>query len=271
MDIKHFFYTHPVFRYETFKTFMEGQGASRDASIHQALNYYRARGKIISIRRLLYAVQSEIEQTYVDPYLVAANAVSGAVISHHTALELHNLAYTTFQELTYLSHVNSKYFAFQQQLYRPVSFPKILCEKDHALFGVESIQRNNMTIQVTSVERTLVDVLDRPDLAGGWEEVIRSLEYLINFNPQHAIDYALLLNKANTIAKLGYFFEQRPKHLAIDNKYIIQLLPHIQKQPYYLDSNQKRKGQGAYVEKWRLIVPRYITEHGWEEPHANNI
>lgn len=31
-----------------------------------------------------------------------------------------------------------------------------------------------MELRVASLERTLVDVLDRPDLAGSWEEVWRS-------------------------------------------------------------------------------------------------
>ena len=42
--------------------------------------------------------------------------------------------------------------------------------------GVESHHRHDVDVRVTGYERTLVNVLDRPDLTGSWEEIWRSLE-----------------------------------------------------------------------------------------------
>ena len=39
-----------------------------------------------------------------------------------------------------------------------------------------------MTIKITSLERSIVDILDRPDLGGGWEEVWRSLDNVTLFD-----------------------------------------------------------------------------------------
>ena len=43
-------------------------------------------------------------------------------------------------------------------------------------FGVLTTERAGMSLRVTNLERTFVDVLDRPLFSGGWEEVWRSLE-----------------------------------------------------------------------------------------------
>lgn len=271
MNISTFFNNHPVFRYETFKAFMQERGINNEASIRQSLSYYHSKGKIIRVRRLLYVVAPQNQSQGYDPYLIASQATQEAVLAYHTALEIHGLAYSTFQELTYLTNLPSHGFTFDNQHYRPICQPKSLIETKQTLFGVEVIQRENSPIQVTSLERTLVDVLDRPNLAGGWEEVMRSLDHLVNFDPQKIVDYVLLLNKSGLVSKVGYFLEQLPKHLAVQPKYIDTLLRHIPKQPYYMDASQNKKSKGRYITKWKLIVPEYVADRKWEEPYVNSI
>lgn len=269
MNAKDFFDQHPIFRYETFKSFMKKNGTAREASIRQLLSYYHQKGKIIHIRRFLYGVAPLRSQQWIDPYLIAANATQDAVLAYHTALEIHNLAYTSFDELVYLTVTPGRGFSFQSQNYRPICHSKILINKKQTMFGVEIIEHEGMDIKVTTLERTIVDVLDRPDLAGGWEEVIRSLDHIVTFDAQKLIDYVLLLNKASLVAKIGYFLEQFPKHLSVAKEYLDQLLPYIPKNPYYMEPSLKGKGQGEYIAKWQLIVPNYIIKRAWEEPHVD--
>ncbi|MBS0357984.1 MAG: transcriptional regulator [Proteobacteria bacterium] len=270
MNAINFLNNHPVFRYETFKEFMQRQGTTREASVRRLLNYYHRTGKIARVRRLLYVVTPETQRDqWHDPYLIASQATQEAILAYHTALEIHGLAYSTFEELTYLTNLPSHGFIFENQHYRPICQSKILIKKNQILHGIETLQRGNIAIRVTSLERTLVDVLDRPDLSGGWEEVMRSLDHLVTFDIQKIIDYVLLLNKAGLISKVGYFLEQLPKHLAVDTKYIDILLPRIPKQPYYMDASQKTKSKNRYIAKWKLIVSEYIADRKWEEPHAD--
>ena len=53
-----------------------------------------------------------------------------------------------------------------------------------------------MNPNATSLERTLVDVLDRPDLTGSWEEIWRSLESIEFFDIEQIVEYVLLLENA---------------------------------------------------------------------------
>ncbi|OGA43455.1 MAG: hypothetical protein A3G24_12650 [Betaproteobacteria bacterium RIFCSPLOWO2_12_FULL_62_13] len=63
-------------------------------------------------------------------------------------------------------------------------------------------------MRATTLERTLVDVFARPDLAGGWEEIWRSLETVEFFDLDVVVQYVLLLENATTAAKVGFFLEQ---------------------------------------------------------------
>ena len=271
-EITSFFETHPIFRFEEFAQFMQAQGTERTASVRQLLSYYHKTGRLVHLRKSLYAVKpiSVAEQDFwIDPYLIAAKATLDAILGYHTALELHNLAYTTFEELIFLTVQAAKPFAYQSQRFRPVCFPQSLVVSDQTNNNVEVIQRQGVSIKVTTLERTIVDILERPDLGGGWEEVWRSLDHVLHFDPEKLIEYTLSLNNATTVAKVGFFLDQRPEHLKVDSSYIAKLLPHIPKQKHYLNRSQRTKGK--YIKKWHLIVPLEIIERQWEEPHADDV
>ena len=63
-------------------------------------------------------------------------------------------------------------------------------------------------LRVTSFERTLVDVFRRPNLAGSWEEIWRSLESIEFFDLDVVVAYAGILGNATTAARVGFYLEQ---------------------------------------------------------------
>ena len=62
-----------------------------------------------------------------------------------------------------------------------------------------------MAVSVTGLERTFVDVLNRPDLTGSWEEIWRSLESVEFFDLDKVAVYVDLFGNATTAAKVGFF------------------------------------------------------------------
>lgn len=269
MKLKCFFEAHPVFRYEEFSAFMTAAGTTRPESWRQQLSYHQKMGHLIHIRKFLYAVKPIFSQgDWVDPYLIASRATANAIIAYHTALELHGIAYTTFNEFTFLANRQASPFNYEGQHFRAVIQPKALISNEHINYGVEVMQRSGLSIKLTCLERTVVDVLERPDLGGGWEEIWRSLDNITQLDTKQLIEYALLLNNATTIAKVGYFLEQRPPHFTLEKTRLEKLLAHIPKQPHYMS---RESGKGKYIEKWQLIVPLAIINRTWEEPDVENI
>lgn len=270
MTIKSFFEEHPVFHYDEFATYMIATGVSRPESWRQQLSYHQKAGHLIHIRRFLYAVKPMFSQEqWVDPYLIASRVTADATIAYHTALELHGVAYTTFNEFTFLTTRRVLPFTYEGQRFRSIIQPKALMDQAMMEFGVDVIQRSGLTIKLTNLERTIVDVLDRPDLGGGWEEIWRSLDNITRLKVDQLVDYALSLQNATTIAKVGFFLEQRPTHFSLDEKHVERLLLYVSKQPHYM--NRDRQGEGKYIEKWQLIVPLEILNRTWEEPDVENI
>ncbi len=271
MKIKHFFETHPIFHYEEFVAFMAARGdSSRPEGWRQQLRYHQKAGHLIHIRKFLYAVKPMLSQDlWIDPYLLASKVTVGAILAYHTALELHGVAYTTFNEFTFLTNRQILPFTFEAQRFRAVRQPKMLVKGSKMECGVEVIKRSGMAIKLTCLERTIVDILDRPDLGGGWEEIWRSLDNVTRMDVDKLVEYALLLKNSTTIAKIGFFLEQRPAHFVPNKKPIEKLLHHIPKKPHYMSPGER--GEGVYVEKWRLIVPLSIINRTWEEPDVENI
>lgn len=269
MNLKSFLETHPVFRYEEFLAFMAAKGTSRPEGWRQHLSYHQKAGHLIHIRKFLYAVKPMISQEHwIDPYLIASRATADAIIAYHTALELHGIAYTTFNEFTILANRQTSSFDYDGQRFRAVLQPKALMNNAQTSYGMDVIQRGGLSIKLTCLERTIVDVLDRPDLGGGWEEIWRSFDNITQLNTARLVEYALLLNNATTIAKVGYFLEQRPSHFNLEKTYLEKLIARVPKQPHYMS---RELGEGKYIDKWQLIVPLAIINRTWEEPDVENI
>lgn len=138
---------------------------------------------------------------------------------------------------------------------------------DQETFGVQSIDRLGQPVFVTSLERTLVDVLDRPYLCGSWEEIWLSLEGIEYLDLDQVLKYALLLANSTTIAKLGFFLETHREALMIPEHYLEELRKHCPIKPHYMDriQNQPQK----MITKWNLVVPLSLINRSWEEPNAN--
>ena len=170
------------------------------------LSYHVKAGNLMRVRRGLFVVVppgASPESYAVDPYLVAAKLVDDAVIGY-SALAFYGKSYSVTHQFCVLTHSRSADILFREDAFRLVLFPKALRKKNQELFGVKTILHRGCQLRVTGFERTLVDILDRPDLSGGWEEVWRLLESVEYFDLDKVIEYALLLDNVTTIALLAF-------------------------------------------------------------------
>jgi predicted transcriptional regulator of viral defense system len=266
MKLNEFFTKHPVFTLDELDRFLTKRGTSNRITRNSLLSYYRKRGRVVSVRRGLYIVVpagSIPESTPVDPFLLAAKMTPDAVLAYHTALEFHGKAYSMYERFFYTSNRNSVPVRFRNYKFQCVSNPCILQEKGKEGIGVNVTERSGVELKVTGLERTFVDVLDRPDLSGSWEEIWRSLESVEFFDLDKVIAYTYLLKNATTAAKVGFFLEQHQESLAIEEKYLKQLENLHPRQPHYMERSKRKSG--TLVSRWNLVVPGQVLERVWSE------
>ena len=203
MSMKNFFATHPVFRRDEFDEYKKNSSYWTRKNL---LAYYCRQGRLRLIRRGVYAVIPDgvdSRDFQVDPYLLSFKSANDAFLSFHTALEGFGKSYSVFQRYTYGSIKAFHPFEFDGCRYESTSIPKRLIEAGQPYFAITTIDRDGLDLQVATLERTLVDLFDRPNLGGGWEEIYRSLESVEYFDLDVVVEYVHLLGKKTTAAKGG--------------------------------------------------------------------
>ena len=261
-----FFRKHPVFTATELTEHLSSLGHVGPRTQEALLAYYRKTGRLVRIRRGLYAVipaGADADSYPVDPFLIAANLTADAVLSHHTALEFHGRAYSIQKRLTYTASRPLPPLSFRSHVFRGTKVPQALIRAGNEQLGVTIAERAGLDLRVTSLERTLVDVLDRPDLSGSWEEIWRSLESVEFFDLDQVVEYALLLGNATTGAKVGFFLERNRDPLMVEDRYLKALREIRPRQPHYLDRAKRKSGRLVYG--WNLVVPREVLERTWAE------
>lgn len=266
MKLNKFFRQRPVFTKREFVEFLADEGTHNIRTQDSLLDYHTRTGRILRVRRGLYAVLeagADPAMYPVDPFLLAAKMTKDSVLAYHTALEFHGKAYSIYEHFFYLTGHAPRPVSFRSFRFRSVPFPKTLRAKKEEKFGVLESERAGISVRVTGLERTLVDVLDRPNLTGSWEEVWRSLESIEFFDLDQLIRYALLLENTTTVAKVGFFLDQHRETLMVEDNHLKPLQKFHPRQPHYFD-RAKRK-DGRLVKEWNLVVPAAILERSWAE------
>ncbi len=260
------FAQHPVFRVEEFVAAHAGEaGRSRQTSA-AVLKQHVAAGNLVRVRRGLYATVprgADGETAPIDPYLVAAHLHDDAAITYHTALQYHGRAYTSWSTFQVVSRVRAPTFDFRGARYVTVQAPASVRQDPDLGGGIALESHAGGQVLVTTLERTLVDVLDRPDLGGGWEEIWRSLEAVEFFDLDAVLTYVRRLGSALTAARVGLFLEQHREPLIVDDEHLNTLTRLAPRQPRYLDTSRER---GRLLPRWNLIVSERLLRRDWEEP-----
>jgi predicted transcriptional regulator of viral defense system len=265
--ITQFLATHPVFTTEQWADYLNEHGSQNPRTRQSLLQYHEKRGHIRRLRRGLYAsVPSGLEarNISIDPYLLASALADDAIIAYHTALMFHGRAYSTRNVFTYLTKQKDKRkLQYQGVIYRAVIHPPPLIRSGRESLGVQDVDRDGHNIRVTTLERTAVDVLDRPALTGGWEEVWRSLESIPYFDLNLLIEYTLALEKATIAAKVGFYLEQHNQTLMVDARSLERLRARRPKSPHYMSRNVRARAR--LIPQWNLVVPAEVVDRAWEE------
>nr|MBN1229585.1 transcriptional regulator [Anaerolineae bacterium] len=266
MKHNRFFRAHRVFTHREFLDHLDSQGNAGDRTDQSILAYYKKTGRLISLRQGLYATipSGADPNTYpVDPYLIATHLQPDAILSHHSALAFFGRAYSIQEMFIYTSNTPISTTRIRSRLYRGTRHPVSLCRHGRQTFDVQTVDHLGQWIQVTGLERAVVDMLNKPQLSGGLEEMWRSFEMIEILNTETVLTYVELLNNQTTSAKVGYVFEAHRDRWMIDEPVLNAVEALCPKQPRYWQRG-KREG-GELAARWNLIVPNNLANKRWED------
>jgi predicted transcriptional regulator of viral defense system len=261
-----YFATHPIFRLEDFAAAHQaGTSLKPSASLAIVKKHVQA-GNLLRVRRGVYVVVPRgltPDSVVVDPYVLATHLAPDAVVAYHGALQFHGKAHSLARRVPFLTATKARPFDFRGTEFFPVPVPRPLRALPDRGGGVVEKTRGGASVRVTTLERTLVDVLDSPRYGGGWEEIWRSLESVEFFDLDAVIDYAFKLASAVTVAKVGFYLEQHGEALMVEDQHLERLRARAPRHPMYLERGKREPGK--LLARWNLVVPERVVTRSWAE------
>ena len=179
-------------------------------------------------------------------YVIARALIQPApyYLSHDSALELHNML---TRPVTTVTITSSRRLNNRTVLKMPYRF---IYAKDENLWGFAPMWvANNEQVQVSDLERTILDGLARPDLCAGVSEVATGLWMRQDdLNWEKLVSYARKLNNHAVAKRLGYLLELYGIGLSA-----IDPLQSIIGASYAL-LDPLLPAEGAFLARWRLRI-----------------
>jgi predicted transcriptional regulator of viral defense system len=123
-------------------------------------------------------------------------------------------------------------------------------------FGFTRASIAGKSVNISDREKTIADCLDRPEYCGDITEAAKALRS-INLSYKKIVDYAIKMDNATILKRLGYLSEILKLDLGEGLKK--RMLKNISKGYSVLDPSVKTR-TGKYNEKWRLLVNRKIGD-----------
>jgi len=180
--------------------------------VRRLLSYLAGRGWLSRVCRGLYITvplgARDPAAWLADPWSVANKLFAPCYLGGWTALQHWELTDQIFRDVVVFTalEVKRKHRTVQGTTFRLRSLP---AEKH---FGTRAVWRDRARLLVSDPARTIVDVLDRPEVGGGIRHVAECLvEFLESRNRDDValVDYADRLGNRTVFKRLGFLVESK--------------------------------------------------------------
>lgn len=257
----------PLFRLEQLKPLANQQGLSQ-AHLRKLISDLAASGRINILKRGTYAVtNSPLFADEIHPFAVALALAQPAAISHWSALAQYG--FTTQMPVMIQASTSHKVITPEMrngQAFNPrnravwralgLEIEFIYVQPQH-FFGHQTIWVNRwQKIQITDPERTVLDLIARPDVFGGMRAAIDIFEEALpQISVSKLIEYTLQYNVVALMKRTGWLLEQ----LGIPAHETEPLQRHPVTSYYRLDS--QNPASPKYNAHWHIIENIKVAQH----------
>jgi predicted transcriptional regulator of viral defense system len=243
MAIKDYLNTHQVFNMRDF----------RDAfpeSVTDLNLLARAikKGKVDRVRSGLFVSRSErFFDAEPSPFAIATKAVDDALFCYMSALQLHGLLHNVINSTQFFTNHRLPRFNYRNHTFIPVLLTGRTSE------SLRVMSQKSSSFLVTTKEQTVVDCLFHLGLAGGPENLLRSLAAVRYLDVNATIKLAGKTNKS-TCARLGWVLEIRREDWGVSEDNLAVLSARIDPGPHYFCATASSKN-GYHSNRWKLYLP----------------
>ncbi len=222
-----------------------------EAAAHSLLHDYAKKGYIERIKRDLYtAISLETKQPVASRFAIASHLADDACVSHHSAFEYYGYANQVFYEVTVTTKSRFTNFVFDGVTYCHITSPINV--------GVEKFAAG---INVTSLERTVIDSIKDFTKIGGLEELLRCIALIPAL---HADKLAACLDaygQGYLYQKAGYLLAHYAEQLGLAASFFDHCRSKISKSKKYLYTDQDAWFDSfIWHEQWRLYAPAALNK-----------
>lgn len=190
-----------------------------------------------------------------NPFVVARELIGGCdyFVSHASAMSIHQMV-TQPQLVVYTSTPR----AIRPRTVLGTEFRFVRCKPDH-LFGITDYWATKTEkVQVSDLERTVLDGLKQSEHCGGFTEVAKGFWMRRDdIDSGRLVDYALRLDVGAVIRRLGFLLELFDVDASDEIERLRERLT-----PSYAVLDPLFPAEGKYLARWRLrlnLEPEEIT------------
>jgi predicted transcriptional regulator of viral defense system len=253
-----FFSETPVFDRAQYAAAL-GRPAS-DKVVTAMLSQHLKAGNLRRIARGVFASvpkHADAATWSVDRFLAASRLRPGGVIAYHSALELLGYGYTDSQDVQVAS-------AGQPGVLKTADFTCrfVTPSAPYGPDDLQTVDRLGQAVTATTLECTIADLFDRPDLAGDVEELINSLDLVTRLDARRLTARLGALGNATAVGAAGWWVERNAERLGVSAAAITALRPLAPKQNRY--ALGAAVGAGRLAAGWRVILPEAVLAPGFE-------
>lgn len=226
------------------------------------LSSWAKNGWVRRIRRGLYVpvdlAAKDPDESLIDPWIIASQTFSPCYIGGWSAAQYWDLTEQIFESTIVFTsrRLNQKEPSVGGLLFL---VKKITSDK---IFGLKSVWKDQVKVQVSDPHKTIVDMLDEPSAGGGMRSVVDFFQKYLSSNVcdlNILTQYAAKMKNKAIFKRLGFILSKiKPQEVQA----ITYCLENLSQGNAQLDPISR--GQ-RLIKKWRLWIPE-----GWEEEGCND-
>ena len=231
-----------------------------DKVVTSMLSQHLKAGNIRRIARGVFASvpkHADSATWSVDRFLAASRLRPGGVVGYHSALQLHGYAYSEGYDVQVIAPGQPGLLETADFTCRFLKAPAPFVDTD-----VTAVDRLGLIVRVTTLECTVADLFDRPDLAGGPEELINSLDLIGRLDTRLVLRRLTALGNAAAAGAAGWWLEANQERLGVPDEALAELEALAPRQNRY--ALGASPGGGKLASRWRVILPDSVVNPTFE-------